>query len=183
MTKIKYSNDREAVQLIEFLRNHISNEEIQEILKIITHQYGNYRRLTNLPEFQNLFAEEYAPHKKQHGISWAISSAFPSNSKIANRLTVRRLEYGRGHTRPELFAHNIKLHILNKSTDFDANYLKECYALNGNGFTGGQLYCFIQFSVQHNQLIEVALCLPNENGRIVAKEILIDKPALMKIAA
>lgn len=169
--------------MIELLRDHISNEEIQEILRIITCQYGNYKRLINSPEFQDLFAEEYAPHKKQHGISWAISSAFPSNSRIANRLTVHRLEYGRGHTRPELFAQNIKLHILNKSTDFDASYLKECYALNSNGFTGIQLYCFIQFNIQHNQLVEVALCLPNENGRIVAKEILIDKPALMEIAA
>lgn len=169
--------------MIELLENHISNKEIQEILGIITRQYGNYRRLINLPEFQNLFAEEYAPHKKQHGISWAISSAFPSNSRIANRLTVRRLKYGRGHTRPELSARDIKLHILNESTDFNASYLKECYALNGNGFTGIQLYCFIQFSVHHNRLIEVALCLPNENGSIIAKEILINKSTLMRIAA
>ena len=97
--------------MIEFLRKHISDNEIREILKRIVDQYSKYKCLTNAPEFQNLFSEEYAPHKKQHGISWAISSAFPSGIMVANRLAVRRLKYGRGHTRPELFAQNIKLHI------------------------------------------------------------------------
>ena len=169
--------------MIEFLRNHISDSEIREILKSIVNQYSKYKHLTNAPEFRNLFSEEYAPHKKQHGISWAISSAFPSGSIVANRLVVRKLKYGRGHTRPELFTQNIKRHILNKSTDFDASYLKECYALNGNNFTGVQLYCFIKFSIQHNQLVQVSLCLPDENGSIVAEEILVDKTALMQIAA
>lgn len=169
--------------MIGFLKNHISEEEIQEILQIIINQYRNYRHLSNSPEFQNLFAEEYAPHNGKHGISWAISSAFPSEKLILDRLKVRKINYGRGHTRPELLANNIKLHILSDSTSFNSEYLRECYMLNRNNFTGTQLYCFIKFKIYKNQLVNISLCLPDENGSIVAEEIIYDKATLMKIAA
>ena len=174
---------KEVLLLIRLLKKHISDNEIEEILNIIKNQYRKYKHLVSSAEFQSLFSEEYAPHNKQHGISWAISSAFPSGSSIANRLTVRKLNYGRGHTRPELTASNIKLHILSNRTDFDATYLKECYKLNSNNFAGEQLYCFIKYTVSGKQLDGVSLCLPDENGEIVAEKILIDKVTLGNFAA
>lgn len=82
--------------MIRLLQNHITDAQVKGILDSIMRQYQKYLRLTNSKDFNDIFAEEYAPHKKQHSVSWAISSAFPSNSVIADSLVVNRLCYGRG---------------------------------------------------------------------------------------
>lgn len=61
-------------------------------------QYQKRLRPTNNKDFKEIIAKEYAPNKRQHCVSWTISSAFPSNSVCAGSLVVNRLSYGRGHT-------------------------------------------------------------------------------------
>lgn len=107
------------------ISEHIKEQQINEIVHRIIVQYQKYLRFTKSKEYKDLFLEEYEPHEKQHSVSWAISSAFPSGNTICGDLSVSRLKYEGGHTRPLLSNDKIELHILNKSTDFNANYLKK----------------------------------------------------------
>ena len=169
--------------MIPQLEGHITEIQINTILNIIQMQYRDYLRLTGNAGFNRIFANEYAPHNRQHGVSWAISSAFPSNIVVAENLQVTCLVYGKGHTRPVLSNDEIELLILNKTTDFEATYLQERYNLNSNQFNNSKLFAYIKFSVENRRLIEVKLCLPDETGRVVAEEVLLDKAAIAAIAA
>ena len=104
--------------MIRQLEGHITECQIGPVVEIIRNQYHEHLNLTGSPAFTSMFAEEYAPHKRQHSVSWAISSAFSSGTMVANSLQVKRLLYGRGHTRPILKNDAIGLHILNKTTHF-----------------------------------------------------------------
>lgn len=169
--------------MIVQLNGHISNHNIESIKNVIKAQYQKYLTLVNSPQFKQLFLEEYAPHKKQHSVSWAISSGFPSGSVVDGVLQVGCLRYGKGHTRPELKNERIVLHVLNKTTHFDADYLKDYYAMNDNGFQNEQLYCFVKFSVNNRRLQSVELCLPDKDGNIIEKETLIGLPELKLMVA
>ena len=169
--------------MIEELQGHIIDKQIDEIVEIIIRQYRGYRNLINSPSFRQLFAEEYAPHKKQHTVSWAISSAFPSNTTIADNLQISRLKYGRGHTRPLLSNDSIQMHILNTTSDFGANYLNTFYQKNSNQFSGETLYCYIKFQVKNQKLVSISLCLPNETGEIVHEEVLLGNSAIITLVA
>jgi hypothetical protein len=169
--------------VIPQLEGHINDTQVNAILNVIRNQYREYLRLTGSHEFIRLFADEYAPHNRQFGVSWAISSAFPSGMVINNELYVTRLEYGRGHTRPIISNGSIELHILNKTTDFEADYLKERYLFNLNGFAGEKLFAYIKFGVEKRQLVDVRLCLPDENGIVIAEEMLMDRQTILNWAA
>ncbi len=167
--------------MIEQLREHIREQDIIEIVNIIQNQYRKYIRLTNTPQFMQIFSEEYMPHKRQHNISWAISSAFPSGTTVGE-LNITCLNYGKGHTRPVLSNDRIELHVLNSTTDFTARYLKDRYQYNANDFSKNKLFCYIKFHVVNERLKEVLLCLPNENGEVTYSEFLLTRQDLMLIA-
>ena len=169
--------------MIKELQGHITDEQIDKIVEIIILQYKDYLNLINSTALKQLFAEEYAPHKKQHTVSWAISSAFPSNTTIANNLQISRLQYGKGHTRPLLSNDFIEMHILNTTSDFAANYLDKFYQKNNNHFSNQTLYCYIKFKVKNKQLVNISLCLPNEKGEVVHEEVLFDNNAIIKKVA
>ena len=169
--------------MIRQLNGHITDELVDRILSIIKSQYHKYLKLIGSKEFANVFLEEYAPHKRQHGISWAISSAFRSNTVIDGILKVECLRYGKGHTRPSLSNDKIEIHILNKSTDFNANYLMERYKYNSDNFSREKLFAYIKFEVKNNRLKEVSLCLPDEKGNVVREEVLLKREDLRLIAA
>lgn len=168
--------------MIQQLEGHITQEQIDTIVEIIIEQYKRYQRLVNSSQFLEIFAEEYAPHKRQHSISWAISSAFPSGTIIGDDLQVELLKYGRGHTRPILVNEQVELHILNRTTHFNASYLLERYSYNANGFLNDKLYCFIRFDVENRQLTNLTLCLPYENG-VLIEETLLDHPTILQRVA
>lgn len=167
--------------MIDLLANHIEQATIDQVVNKISEQYRSFLRLTNSPEFTNLFSKEYAPHKKQHSISWAISSAFPSGSCVGE-LTVSRLKYGRGHTRPVLSSNRIEIHVLNSSTNFEAQYLRDRYVYNANNFSGEKLFCYIKFWAEQRRLKKIELCLPDERGAIVYCELLLNAEKLSLVA-
>lgn len=167
--------------MIEQLINHISQDTVNQIVTMISGQYRSYLRLINSTEFTKLFVEEYAPHNRQHGVSWAISSAFPSGSRVGE-LSVSCLEYGKGHTRPVLSNNCIEIYVLNSSTHFDAQYLHDRYAYNADNFAAEKLFCYIRFEVDHRKLKKVELCLPDENGEVVCSELLLDAKELRLVA-
>ena len=169
--------------MIHQLVGHVTSEQINAILEIIKNQYRDYLRFTGSRDFERLFATEYAPHNRQFCVSWAISSAFPSGRNINNDLYVSRLEYGRGHTRPVISNESIELHILNKTTDFEAEYLKERYLLNSNHFSADKLFAYFRFGVENRKLVDVRLCLPDETGKIIAEEVLLDRRTILSWAA
>lgn len=169
--------------MIRLLQSHITDAQVKVILDVIVRQYQKYLRLTNSKDYNDIFAEEYAPHKKQHSVSWAISSAFPSNSIIADSLVVNRLFYGRGHTRPVLSNDNIELMILNKTTHFQANYLMKRYLYNQHNFESQKLFAYMKFGVEHKQLTFVSLCLPDEMGNITEEDILLTRANILRIAS
>lgn len=169
--------------MIEQLEGHISEEQLEIIVKTIQEQYKRYLSLTGSSNFTSIFADEYAPHKRQHSISWAISSAFPSETIIGNSLRIKRLIYGKGHTRPILINDLIELHILNRTTHFNADYLKQRYSYNVDNFAHQKLFAFIKFSVEHRKLTSIYLCLPDENGNVVKEELLMDSKSLNLAAA
>lgn len=169
--------------MIKQLEGHITEHQLELITEMIREQYQRYLRLTGNQEFTSIFAEEYVPHRRQHGISWAIASAFPSNTMVDNSLKVERLLYGKGHTRPVLSNDAVELHILNKTTHFDADYLKQRYQYNDNGFSNKKLFAYIKFSVDHKKLIFVSICLPDKDGNVVAEEMLLSRDLLKRMAA
>lgn len=169
--------------MVSKLRGHITEHTIEEVKNIIKFQYKQYLLLVNSPQFQQLFLAEYAPHKNQNSVSWAISSGFPSGSCVDKILWVDCLKYGKGHTRPELRNKNIVMHILNSTTHFNADYLKEYYAMNDNFYQNEQLYCYIRFTVRAQKLQLVELCVPDSNGTVVEREILIRLPELILLSA
>ena len=169
--------------MIKQLNGHITENQINVIVEIIKSQYLKYLNFTGKFDYNGLFADEYSPHKHQHNISWAISSAFPSNTIVANNLYVERLIYGRGHIRPSLSNDYIELHILNKTTDFKAKYLEKRYAYNSNDFINQKLFAYIKFSVKNDRLVNISLCLPDEKGVIVAEQELLNKKVLELLAA
>ena len=169
--------------MIKELEGHISDQEIQAIVSIIKAQYRRYLSFMDSNQMQRLFRYEYAPHKRQHTVSWAISSAFPSGSNVLPGFQISCLKYGKGHTRPELTNNRVLLHILNQSTDFDAAYLKHYYQINTNIAEQEQVYCFIRFSVRKNMLKSVELCLPAQNGTIAKTETLLSTQELELLTA
>lgn len=169
--------------MIEQLKNHITEEQLAIVLTTIKEQYKKYLQLTGSSDFTSIFADEYAPHKRQHSVSWAISSAFPSGTSIGDSLKIERLLYGKGHTRPILFNDLIELHILNRTTHFNADYLKQRYEYNAADFSNQKLFAFIKFSVEHRKLVSVSLCLPDKNGNVVAEEPLLGREMLKLMAA
>ena len=169
--------------MIAKLQGHLTQNTIDTIVNMIKIQYREYLLFTNTERFVSVFSNEYAPHKRQHSVSWAISSAFPSGSKIDDTLNVECLTYGKGHKRPMLRNKDIIIHILNKTTHFDAKYLKEFYLNNVNNFMGEVLYCYFKFSVSHNRLMQVSLCLPDENGIVVNEEVLLDEQSILRFVA
>jgi hypothetical protein len=102
---------------------------------------------------------------------------------LDNSLKVERLLYGKGHTRPVLSNDAVELHILNKTTHFDADYLKQRYQYNDNGFSNKKLFAYIKFSVDHKKLIFVSICLPDKDGNVVAEEMLLSRDLLKRMAA
>lgn len=172
-----------VIEMIRLLQNHITDAQVKGILDIIVRQYQKYLRLTNSKDYNDIFAEEYAPHKKQNSVSWAISSAFPSNSVIADSLVVNRLCYEGGHTRPVLTNDNIELMILNKTTHFYANYLMTRYLYNQHNFKNQKLFAYIKFGVENKQLTFVSLCLPDEKGNITEEDMLLTRANILKIAS
>ncbi len=167
--------------MIKQLEKYINEKDIETIANVILNQYHNYVKTINTPEFNHLFSEEYASHKKQHSISWAIFSAFTIINKIG-KLDVNKLVYGRGHSHPILSDDNIEIHILSSQTDFDAQYLQKCYKYNINNFTKKKLFCYIKFTANYNRLLKVELCLPNENGEIVNSEVILSSNVLKLVA-
>lgn len=170
-------------QIMDLLKGCITERQISNITRVICTQYREYLRLMESPQFKSVFSDEYAPHNRQHSVSWAISSAFKSDTNICDNIKVRRLAFGCGHARPLLSNDSIELLILNKTTHFDAKYLKERYQYNSNNFTGEKLFAYIKFSVEQNRLIDVRLCLPNENGIVIAEQVLLDRKAILKFVA
>lgn len=162
-----------GIAMIEQVQGHLSECELQKIKEIIIGQYHRYLDLHDSPQFQAMFADEYTPHKQQYGISWAISSGFPSGHKILD-FEVERLKYGRGHVRPCLIKKEMELLILNSSVNMEAEYLHERYKYNSNNFKNEKLFGYILFSVDHDKLKEITMCLPNEKGKVINKEILFD---------
>lgn len=168
--------------MIKQLENHVSDAQINMIVDIIIKQYQKYLRLTSSEEFVSIFAEEYAPHKRQHSVSWAISSAFPSGKSVGS-LKINRLKYEGGHKRPILSNEYIEIHILSKTTNFNAHYLKLRYMYNLNNFTSKKLFAYIKFSVNNKRLTTISLCLPDENGIIVDEMILLNRQTLKLLVA
>lgn len=173
----------EVRNMIRQLENHITDAQIKAILDIIVKQYQRYLRFTQSKEFNGIFAAEYAPHKKQHSVSWAISSAFPSNSVVAESLTVTCLHYGKGHTRPVLHNDNIELMVLNKTTHFQSKYLTERYLYNQHNFEGQRLFAYLKFEVAYKRLTSVSLCLPDEKGQVIQEDILLASADILKLAS
>ena len=50
--------------MIERLKNHVSDEQIREIVDMIVKQYRKYLDLMDNPNHQDLFREEYSSHYK-----------------------------------------------------------------------------------------------------------------------
>lgn len=168
--------------MIEILKRHITQKQINEIVARIIDRYKEYRQLINKHDINKIFLEEYAPHKKQNTVSWAISSAFPSNTFIED-IKVVCLKYGRGHTRPEFESETAKFHVLNKTTDFEADYLNECYKMNQNWDKNKKIYFYFKFVVRENQLVKISICLPDEYGKVIKEEILVDNVEIIKLVA
>ena len=167
--------------MIKQLKGHLSEVALEKIKEAIIQQYKKYKEWMGSEAFRNLFDEEYAPHKRQFILSWAISSAFPSGVNVAD-LEVTLLKYGRGHKRPCLSNEKGEVYVLNDSTEFDSEYLKERYAWNGDDFSRVKLFCYIKFKATAKQLTEVELCLPDECGNVVAREVLITRAELKLVA-
>lgn len=163
----------------------IKKEQVDEIVRRILYQYQKYLKFIKSKDYQDLFLEEYEPHKKQHSISWAISSAFPSGKTICGDLFISRLKYEGGHTRPVLSNDKLELHILNKTTDFHSKYLKKRYLYNKNNFSNDKIFIYIKFFVDKdkNRLTKISLCLPDENGNLVYEELLLNKKDILQFAA
>lgn len=76
----------------------------------------------------------------------------------------------------------IVIHILNDTTNFDAQYLKSFYKKNENNFSGEQLYCYVKFLVEGTTLTEITLCLPDETGMVVENEVLLARDEMCRLA-
>lgn len=50
--------------MIQQLEGHITENQINEIVRIIIDQYKKYCRLINCAQFLDIFSEEYAPTKR-----------------------------------------------------------------------------------------------------------------------
>lgn len=170
--------------MIRQLLGHVTQDEINLIVNVIIEQYVRYNRLTNSEDFKKLFSNEYASHNRQHSISWAISSAFPSNTTVGNKLSISCYKYSRNFTRPLLFNDKINILILNKTTHLNAKYLKKFYSMNSNNFCNNKIFCFFKFSVDNKKLTRISLCLPDDNGNIIQEEELLNKSQIeMRLVA
>ncbi len=167
--------------MLHQLQQHLTDEDLGIIKNVMIKTYIDYLKMTVKPDFASLFAEEYAPHNRQYGVSWAISSAFPSKKRIGS-FNVSRFVYGKGHTRPCLSTDTIELLILNSTTHFNAAYLQEKYKYNRNDFQSKKLFAYIYYVVDHKKLTQIALYLPDENGKVVEKLILMQDTTIQKMA-
>lgn len=130
---------------------------------------------------QNLFINEYRAHRRQNDVSWAIVSGFPTGAEDVPDLQIRAYKSDGGHTRPMLQNQRIIIHILNHTSNFQAQYLARFYQFNQNNFGAEQLYCYIRFWENNNTLTRVSLCLPDETGNIFAEEVLLEENAIIQM--
>lgn len=73
--------------------------------------------------------------------------------------------------------------ILNKTTHFQADYLKVRYLYNQHDFAGQKLFVYLKFGVENKRLMFVSLCLPDETGRIIEEYILLERTDILRIAS
>lgn len=168
--------------MLRQLQGHLTDQQLSDICNVIIARYKKYKQYTNTSAFQSMFSNEYAPHNKKCSLSWSISSAFPSGSTVSG-LKVSRLDYGRGHKRPCLNKPDLELMILNDTTNFQAEYLIERYKYNANDFINQKLFAYVRFVVKDNHLKNITLCVPDENGSIVAEKVMLDSDAIEALAA
>jgi hypothetical protein len=168
--------------MIDQLNGHITDEQLNDICNAIVEQYRRYRRFVNTPEHTRLFAEEYNSHRRQHQLSHAIVSAFRNGSTITG-FSVSCQKDGGGHTRPELKSPTLIMHIHSQGTEFRSNYLKQYYQYNSDGFSKDCLYAYILFEEKNNSLLTVTLCLPDETGKVVSKEVLLNQSRIISLVS
>ena len=169
--------------MIEQLSGHLTEQVIQEIVDTILRQYRTYRAYTGSDDYRELFSEVYSAHRREHSLSWAINSAFPDGMRLSSGIEVSVHQDGGNHRRPVLRSDNIVIFILNNTTNYHAKYLKEQYALNRFDFSRDTLFCYIKYIEKEDQLFELSLCLPDENGVVVAQEMLKDEDAILQLVA
>ena len=168
--------------MINELIGHINQNQIDEICDCIIAQYRRYLKYIKSKEHSDLFAEEYAPHRKQHQLSYAIVSAFRHGSNIAG-FSVSCSKDNGGHNRPELHSSKLILHIQSKGFNPNSKYLSHYYRNNANGFSNEQLYCYILFEEKNDHLMKLTLCLPRVNGKVEHMEILLDQQMIVSLVS
>ncbi len=168
--------------MIEQLNGHITEKQIREICNAIVEQYRKYLRYQNTLEYRRLFAEEYNAHRKQHQLSHTIVSAFRDGSTIANCRVFCMKDSG-GHTRPELISPTLVMHIHSQGTGFQSKYLERYYKCNSDGFSKDCLYAYILFEEKNDRLLAINLCLPDEAGIVVEKELLLNQQKITTLAS
>ena len=158
--------------MIKELNGHITQKQINIVVDKIKQQYTNYLNLINSSLFKSIFAPEYAPTRKKHSISWAISSAFPSGNTFS-KLNVKRLEYGWFKlARPEIYNEKIVFHIIHDLNSRKPKYLKKYFSMN-NSFDNDKIYFYINYKIDKNDLIIIEICLPDSTGKVIKREVII----------
>ena len=168
--------------MIEQLREHITQKQLDLICDRIKEQNRRFMRITSTDDYINTFGSEYANHRRQNQLSQAIMSGFRNNTTI-DGLHVSLTKDPSGYARPKLSNESIVIHIQSEDFNSKSKYLKPFYDLNMNGCSGSQLYCYIVFKEKNSRLISVTLFLPDEEGKVLKKEVLLDQQTIMTLAS
>lgn len=169
--------------MLEILRNHVTEEQLSAIVTCISNQYRDYLRYVKNPVSNRLFSEDYAAHRKKNTLSWAIFSAFPDKSVIHDQLMVSLTNDTSGHKRPLLSNEHIAIHINSDTADYGACYLKKFYNMNKQGCSSKKIYAYIKFQEKKNEMLSLTICVPDENGVVIAEEVLLSQEQLLKLVA
>lgn len=169
--------------MITQLIGHITDEDVDEVVRLILRQYRGFLHVTEDEEFKKLFSDDYSAHRKKHSLSWAVQSAFIKGDILSSGIKIELNKDKGNYRRPELTSSKISMFVLSDTTDFNAFYLREKYSMNADAFSRQQLFCYFLFTEKKERLFELSLCLPNEYGEVIAKETLLSSSQLIKIAA
>lgn len=169
--------------MIEQISGHITEKQVLEILKSIITRYKKFLKLMASVNFQTLFSDEYSSHRKRNTATWAIYSAFTNKKNFSGGLRACCFKYAKGHTIPKLENDSILILIMSSHCDFSSQYLQQFYMQNAENFTHEKLFCYFKFEINRDdRLCEISLCLPDENGNVIAQEVLVENLSNLRAA-
>lgn len=141
----------------KLLEKSIGEKQRKELISIIYKQLHLHVMDSNRTLRTQVARPEYAPHRGESDLTWAIYSGFPSgNNNLVSGFVIENLPYGKGYRQPILKNDQTTLMILSRGANKNAVYLQQYYDINTSNNVSNN-FVFLTYDITDNQLRRITL--------------------------